>query len=306
MADIKRAVAIGFFDGVHIGHAALLEKTKQRAAEYGVKPSVVSFDVHPDNLVFGGEVKLISSSAGREEMIKRLFGIEDVVFLHFDRRLMHMPWQDFVDALIEELGVSWIVAGHDFRFGNMGEGNAEKLGSYCAQLGIGCDIIPPVTLDGRLVSSTYIRELLENGDIERANRFLGHAHSLCDTVRSGCHLGSRLGAPTINMRFPYGVLVPRHGVYATKVCLENGEEHIAVTNIGLRPTAGGDGTVSVESHLLDYSGNLYGEHVRVDFYSFIRPEMLFDDLEALSLRIREDSAIAKEYFKKTNTDSTSG
>jgi len=306
MTDQKRVVAIGFFDGVHIGHAALLEKTKQRALERGAVPSVLSFDVHPDNLVLGGEVKLINSSAGREDIIKRLFGIDDVIFLHFDRRLMQMPWKDFIDAIVKELSVSWIVVGHDFSFGNRGEGNAQRLSTYCAELGIGCDIIPPVTLDGRIVSSTYIRALLEDGEIEQANRFLGHPHTLCDTVRHGCHLGSRLGAPTINMSFPTGVLVPRYGVYATRVCLDTGEEYFAVTNVGVRPTTGSSEGVSVESHLLDYSGDLYGRHVRVEFYSFLRPERKFDDLSELSRQIAADADEARIYFCGDNTGSTIG
>ena len=219
MNEIKRVVAIGFFDGVHIGHAALLERTKQRAAESGAIPSVVSFDVHPDNLVFGGEVKLINSALGREDLIQRLYGIENVVFLHFNRHLMTMPWDEFIASLREELNISHIVVGHDFCFGYKGEGTAEKLRDYCAGHGLGCDVIPPVTLDGRVVSSTYIRGLIENGEMEEAGRYLGHPHILTDTVHSGYHLGSKLGAPTINMYFPEGVLVPRHGVYATRVCL---------------------------------------------------------------------------------------
>jgi len=165
MGEIKRAVAIGFFDGVHIGHAALLEKTKQRAQETGAIPSVVSFDVHPDNLVRGGEVKLINSAIGREDIIRRLFGIDNVVFLHFNRHMMQMSWEEFIAQLIEELSISHIVVGYDFCFGYRGEGTAEKLKDYCAGRGIGCDIIPAVQLDGKTVSSSLILKLIENGDM---------------------------------------------------------------------------------------------------------------------------------------------
>ena len=298
MAEIKRAVAIGFFDGVHIGHAALLEKTKQRAAESGAKPSVVSFDIHPDNLVFGGEVKLINSALGREDLIRRLFGIDNVVFLHFNRHLMTMPWETFIRSLVEELNISHIVVGHDFSFGYKGEGTAEKLRAYCAENGLGCDVIPAVTLDGRTVSSTYIRTLIEGGKMEEARRYLGHPHILTDTVHSGYHLGSKLGAPTINMFFPQGVLVPRHGVYATRVCLEDGESYAAVTNVGVRPTTGSENRVSVESHLLDYSGNLYGRQARVEFYSFMRSEVKFASFEELSAQIARDAERAKLYFEE--------
>lgn len=296
MSDRKRAIALGFFDGVHLGHAELLNRTKERAAEIGAISSVLSFDVHPDNLVFGHEVPLINDCMGREDIIRRLFGIDDVIFIHFNRQVMCMPWQEFIDSLISELNVGWIVVGHDFCFGHRGEGTAEKLKVYCAERGLGCDIITAVTLDGRIISSTYIRTLISTGNISEANRFLGHPHTLSDTVRSGYHLGRKLGTPTINMFFPDGVLVPKHGVYAAKVCLEDGSSHISVTNVGVRPTVSNDERVSVESHLLDYSGNLYGKHARVEFYEFLRDERKFDDVEALSEQIHNDTECARRYF----------
>lgn len=299
MSEIKRAIALGFFDGVHLGHAALLEMTKRRAAEINAIPSVLSFDVHPDTLVFNKEVPLINSALGREEIIRRCFGIDNVVFIHFNKHVMHMPWEEFIDSLVHELNIGWIVVGHDFCFGYRGEGTAPRLKAYCEQRGIGCDIIPAVTVDGRVVSSTYIRELIANGDIEQANRLLGHPHSLADTVHSGYHLGTKMGTPTINMFFPEGVLVPRHGVYATRVYLEGGTNYVAVTNVGVRPTVSDDNRVSVESFLLDYSGNLYGRQARVDFYSFIRPERKFADFEELSEQIKLDAETAREYFIKS-------
>ena len=296
MPNEKRVIALGFFDGVHIGHAALLKKTKQRAEELGAMPSVLSFDVHPDTLVFHKEVPLINSAIGREEIIRRCFGIQNVVFIHFNQHVMRMPWQEFLRSLVEELQVCHIVVGHDFCFGYRGEGTAERLKSYCAENGLGCDVIPPVLLDGQIVSSTHIRELIRNGQIEEANRWLGHPHTLSDTVHSGYHLGRKLGSPTINMFFPDGVLVPRHGVYATKVFLENGQSYIAVTNVGVRPTVSEENRVSVESHLLDYSGNLYGRQARLEFYSFMRDEIKFDSFEALSEQIRLDAENARAYF----------
>ena len=295
---IKRSIALGFFDGVHIGHGALLRRVNERAAEIGATPSVLSFDVHPDTLVFGKEVKLLNSALGREEIIRRCYGIDNVVFIHFNQHTMRMPWQEFADSLVEELSAAWIVVGHDFCFGYRGEGTAEKLKAYCAERGIGCDIIPPVMLDGRIVSSSYIRTLVADGDMEQARRYLGHPHTLLDTVHSGYHLGTKMGAPTINMRFPDGVIVPRHGVYAAKVYLEDGSEHVAVTNVGVRPTVSTEGRVSVESHMLHYSGNLYGRQARLDFYAFLRPEQQFVDFEELSAQIRRDAEAAGAYFEK--------
>ena len=296
MAEIKRAIALGFFDGVHIGHGELMKRTKQRAAELGAMPSVLSFDVHPDTLVFGREVPLINSAIGREEIIRRCYGIENVVFIHFNRHVMQMDWRDFLEDLIRDLQICHIVVGHDFCFGYKGLGTAARLQDYCAEHGLGCDVIPPVMLDGQIVSSTHIRELIAAGQIEEANRWLGHPHTLADTVHSGYHLGRKLGTPTINMFFPHGVVVPRHGVYASKVFLESGESYIAVTNVGVRPTVSSDDRVSVESHLLDYSGNLYGRQARVEFYAFLREEIKFESFEALSRQIHRDAEAAKAYF----------
>lgn len=296
MVNNKRTVAIGFFDGIHVGHAALLNKTKERADEIGATPSVLTFDVHPDSLVFNKDVPLINSPNGRESIIQREFGIDNVVFIHFNQKVMHMDWKEFVDEIIRELSVAWIVVGHDFCFGYKGMGTAERLKEYCKELGIGCDIIPAVCRDGVTVSSTIIRKLIENGEIEKANEYLGHAHTLEDTVRSGYHLGSKMGAPTINMRLPEGVLVPKFGVYATKVFLDDGTEHIAVTNVGVRPTFSDDNVVSVESYIIGFSGNLYDRHVRLEFHSFLRPERKFDTQEELSEQIKTDAANAKKFF----------
>lgn len=296
MTELRRAIALGFFDGVHLGHGELLKKTIERAHEINAMPSVLSFDVHPDTLVFKSDIKLISSAADREEIIRRCYGIDNVVFLHFNRHMMCMPWREFVDAISAQLNVSWIVMGHDFSCGYKGEGKAELIRDYCAGLGIGCDIIPPLCVDGRVISSTWIREVISAGDMETARKLLGHPHSLSDTVHSGYHLGHKLGTPTINMFFPDGVLIPRFGVYASKVYIDGTSYH-AVTNIGIRPTIDNDSRVSVESHLLNYSGNLYGRQARVEFYKFLRPETKFKNFEALSEQIRRDSAAAGKYFE---------
>lgn len=294
----KHTVSVGFFDGVHVGHAALLEMTKRRALETASIPTVLSFDVHPDTLVLGKSVPLIISAEGREEKIRRCFGIENTVFIRFNYSLMSMHWREFADLLVSEMNVSHIVVGNDFTFGSRGEGNAQKLLEYCNAFSVGCDIIPPVIIDNRVVSSTYIRTLLESGRIEEANRHLGFPHSLIDNVRSGYRLGQKIGSPTINMAFQAGVLVPAHGVYATRVYLDTGESYDAVTNIGVRPTVRKNDAVGVETHLLDFQGNLYNRTIRLDFHSFIRPEREFASVEELSAQISTDIDRARMFFKK--------
>lgn len=292
----KKVMALGFFDGIHIGHAALMNMIIKRAREYDVEPAVLTFDVHPDSLVFKKNVPLINSADDRERILSRCFGIDDVVVVHFSQSVMHMDWKVFIDELIDDLDLCHIVVGHDFKFGYKGLGTAEKLEEYCAQRGVGCDIIPPVCKDGVIVSSTLIRGLIESGEIEKANEYLGRPHTLTDVVRSGYHLGTQMGTPTINMRFPDGVIIPRHGVYAAKAYVD-GEEYMSVTNVGVRPTVSEDGGVNVESFLLDFTGNLYGRLVRLDFYKFMRPERKFDDIDELAAQIKHDAESTREYFE---------
>ena len=296
MNDPGRAVALGFFDGLHLGHAALLRKVSERAVETAAIPTVVTFDVHPDTLVFGKEVPLINSSVEREDIIRRIYGIDSTIFLHFNRSLMQMPWDSFLASVVQELNMKAIVVGHDFSFGYRGEGKPDLLQRWCKERGILCDVIPAVCVDGRVVSSTEIRSLLENGEIEEANRLLGHPHMLSDVIHSGYHLGAKLGSPTINMVFPAGVVIPRHGVYAARVYLDDGTDYIAVTNIGVRPTVSKSDRVSVESHLLDFDGNLYGRHARVEFHHFQRPEQKFESIEALSRQIQSDAEETRRWF----------
>lgn len=292
----KKVMALGFFDGIHIGHAALMNMIIKRAREYDAEPAVLTFDVHPDSLVFKKNVPLINSADDRERILSRCFGIDDVVVVHFSQSVMHMDWKVFIDELIDDMDLCHIVVGHDFKFGYKGLGTAEKLKEYCAQRGVGCDIIPPVCKDGVIVSSTLIRGLIESGEIEKANEYLGRPHTLTDVVRSGYHLGTQMGTPTINMRFPDGVIIPRHGVYAAKAYVD-GEEYMSVTNVGVRPTVSEDGGVNVESFLLNYTGNLYGRLVRLDFYKFMRPERKFDDIDELAAQIKHDAESAREYFE---------
>ena len=193
-----------------------------------------------------------------------------------------------------------MVAGHDFHFGYKGEGNPERLRALCGQLGIGCDIIPKVEKDHITISSTYIRTLIAQGEMERANQFLGHPHTLTDTVAHGKKLGSTLGFPTVNLHFQPGVLVPAHGVYATRVYFENGESRPAVTNIGVRPTVDDGDRVTVEGYILDFHGDLYGQTIRMEFYKRLRGERKFDSLEALKAEVMHNAQQTKEYFDRQN------
>jgi len=303
MQTEKRVIALGFFDGVHLGHGALLRRVGEKAAELGAVPAAVTFDTHPENLILKTPaVPLLSSPLDRAELMRRFYGIREVIVAHFDERMMHMPWREFVtDYLAGEHGAVHLVAGHDFHFGYKGEGNPERLQALCGELGIGCDIIPKVVQDHITISSTYIRTLVAQGEMERAGEFLGHPHTLTDRVAHGKKIGgSALGFPTVNLRVPAGVIVPAFGVYATRVWFD-GQCRNGVTNVGVRPTVeDNDGRVTVESYILDFDGDLYGHEIRVEFFKRLRGERRFPSLEALANEIGRNADQTRAYFRSLN------
>lgn len=297
--ETKRVIALGFFDGVHIGHGALLSLCVQRAKELGAVPTAFTFDTHPSALILKAPVPLLSTPSDRAGLMRRVYGIRDVILAHYDERMMKTPWREFItDYLVGENGAVHLVAGHDFHFGYRGEGDPRRLVELCGELGLGCDIVPKVEKEGITVSSTYIRTLVAQGEMDRAVHFLGHPHVLTGTVRHGKRLGSALGFPTVNLTIPAGVLSPAHGVYAAKVVLEDGESYTAVTNVGVRPTVDDGDAVTVESWLLDFDGDLYGQELRVEFHTYLRPERKFGTLEELREQVLADAGAARKFFTK--------
>ena len=294
----ERVIALGFFDGVHLGHAALLRRTVEEATRRGVTPAVFTFDRPPKEVVTGVPCPLIASPEDRKGLLEREFGIKDVLMVPFDREMMTTPWDEFVTKiLVERYHAVHLVAGHDHHFGHKNQGSPELLVEKCAELGLGCDIIPKVELDGITVSSTYIRSLVGMGQMARAERYLGHPRVLTQEVRHGRRIGHTIGVPTINLVVPPHVLVPSHGVYVTRVFLPDGESYPAVTNVGTRPTVNNGTDITVEPWLLGFDGNLYGARVRVEFHKRLRDEIRFDSLDALRDQIQKDAKATMEYFE---------
>lgn len=291
----KRILALGFFDGVHLGHGALLKACRDLADQMGCVAGAVTFTSHPDALVSGKAPELINTPADREKVMREQYHMDCVIPLTFDRAMMTMPWQDFFAMLVEQYGAVGLVCGHDFHFGNRGAGNATILRDACEKAGMGCVVIPEQKLEGVTISSTYIRTLLEAGNMSRAARYLGHPHFLTGTVVGGRHLGHKLGFPTANLLLPEGVVCPKHGVYAGKAKV-GGSEYTAVTNVGSRPTVEGH-QVRAESWLLDFDGDLYGQEITLEFYQFLRPERKFDSLEELRTAVLLDAEHTREFFE---------
>lgn len=301
MNQKKRVIALGFFDGVHNGHGALLSAVRQAADRLDATATAFTFDRHPGSVMTGETVPLLSTVEDRAWLMRRYYGIQEVAVANF-QGMMRMDWASFVeDYLIRDLGCVHVVAGHDFHFGYLGKGNPQRLMEKCRALGVGCEVVDKVEQDAITVSSTYIRTLIAQGEMARATQFLGHPHILSGRVAHGNKLGGSLGFPTANLRIPEGIIVPAFGVYATRVCF-NQSEYLAVTNVGVRPTIqNNDGRVTVEGFLLDFSGDLYDREVQVEFHHRLRGEEKFPDLQALAQEVRRNADQTRTYFQRLET-----
>lgn len=301
--DAKRAIALGFFDGVHCGHRALMDMAVRRAKENGAISSVFTFDVHPDTVITGNPVPLITSNADRGAEIRRFGGVDEVIFARFDDKLRNMDWRDFIhELLIKQFNACWIITGENNSFGYRGLGRPAGLMEECRKAGIGCDIIPSVRLDDIVVSSTYIRQQIAAGNMERAQQFLGHPYTIAGAVLHGRRIGRTIGIPTVNLALPEEMQAPPFGVYASKVVVDD-KSYVAATNIGRRPTFHDGDIPTVEPHLLDFDGDLYGRFIRVELYHYVRPEREFRDPNELKQAIQGDIEYIRGFFdEKDRTD----
>lgn len=282
-------IALGFFDGVHLGHGALLNHTTRLAMFYDAVPTVLTFDRDPGK---GGG--LLTSVSDRCDLIRRRYGIEQVLVLPFDDTLRQTPWDVFLQTLVIEREAVCFVCGWDYRFGHGGEGTPALLKEYCTGHGLGCAVVPQMKLDGKTVSSSLLRQLVADGDMEQAAYFYGHPHTLSGTVVHGQRLGRTLGTPTANIAYTDGILLPQYGVYAVRAVVEE-TAYIGVCNVGSRPTVAGK-NATVEVWLPGQSLELYGKTVRVEFFKKLRDEQRFPSLQALQQQILLDASQAEAYF----------
>ncbi|MCB9914725.1 MAG: riboflavin biosynthesis protein RibF [Planctomycetes bacterium] len=290
-------VSVGVFDGVHLGHQAILAANARRAAELDALPTVVTFADHPKTVLLGRAPRTLTSLAHRLRLFERA-GVEHTLVLPFDEALRRTSAQAFLDELLlRGLGARSFVLGFDSKFGADREGTPEWL----ASLGHDVRVVPKVDVARRAVSSTAIREAVELGDLAGAGDMLGRRVGLLGEVVRGAQLGRTLGFPTANLD-PHHELHPPVGVYACRARLVRGAHGEpagrtwdAVCNIGFRPTVDGTPAASplVEVHLFDFDGDLYGRHLEVEFVARLRGEQRFPDVEALRRQIERDAALAR-------------
>lgn len=278
------AIALGMFDGVHIGHRAVL----QSAIDSGFKSLAVTFDSLP--FKNGG---ILMTPQIKEESLKA-FGIDEVRFLNFEE-VKDLAPLEFLERLCHKYKVGKIVCGFNYRFGRKAEGTTQFLREYCEERGIIFDEIPPVTQSDRPVSSTLIKELLNNGEAEEAEKLLTTPFYFKAVVENGDHRGRTIDFPTTNQRYPENYVRLKNGVYQTVVVID-GVEYDGVTNIGTRPTYPTD-NITAETYILNYSGNCYGKEIKLEVIKFLRDEKKFGSLDELKRAISENVRYVRENSK---------
>ncbi len=293
------ATALGNFDGVHLGHRELIKKTVQTArtkTSQGIplKSAVFTFSNHPRNLIPGAKpIKNIIYSSEKAELIESL-GVDYLFDIEFTEEIMKLSPEDYVKKLIvEKFNVAEVFCGFNYRYGYRAEGNSELLTSLGAKYGFRVNRIEPVTVDGEVVSSTLIRELIKSGDIDECDKFLGRNYEIGGEVVVGNRLGKSLGFPTSNIMIDDDMVTPPNGVYVTYL-VYNGARYPSITNVGVRPTVG-EFKKNMETHIFNFDRELYGKYIKIEFLEMMRPEVKFSSLEELKAEIVRNCIDAKKY-----------
>ena len=296
--EYSTVVALGFFDGVHIGHKQVINTCINNCDENS-KSVVFTFKESPHNTLSKTKKPLLTNNEQKFEHIEKL-GVDEIFCVDFES-VMDLSADEFVrDILSDKLNAKCVVTGFNYRFSKGGKADADELAKLCAKYNIRTIKCEPVVFKGESVSSTRIRQCIANGDIQAANAMLGYDFVIDTHVRSGNHIGTKINSPTINQRLHTDVVVPKLGVYATMVTVK-GKTYIGATNIGTHPTVGQCEPVC-ETHLLSYDGaDIYGESVQTKLVCFVRAEQKFDGIDELVAQIEKDTKTIEDFFKNKST-----
>lgn len=289
------AVTLGKFDGLHLGHQLLLDQVKSFKNQ-GYSSVMFSFLYHPCTLFSEKEFELIYNEEEKLAKVKKS-GLDVLISYPFTEDTRSIEPEDFIkEILIDKLDAKVIVVGNDFRFGRQRRGDIQLLKQYEKTYGYKLIACEKRKNKDYVISSSVIRRELKEGNIEAANAMLGQPYSITGEVMHGRRIGRTLGMPTTNILPPPNKLLPPCGVYASKILID-ASYHTGVTNIGYKPTVGGENRKGVETYIFDFDQDLYGREIEVALYHYIRPEMKFDSLEELRLKMQGDILTAKSYFQ---------
>ncbi|HYP52384.1 MAG TPA: bifunctional riboflavin kinase/FAD synthetase [Pyrinomonadaceae bacterium] len=298
-AEIARptVLTLGVFDGLHLGHQLIVRTVVERARAVSAVPTVITFDPHPRAVLHPASAPPLLQTFDQKVEALGLLGVEQTIVVRFTEEFARVRAVEFLrDVVRERLQAKEVYLGRGFAFGHGREGNIELLRGVSERLGFRADEVPEVQLRGRRVSSSRIRELLSDGRVNLARRMLGRPYGVEGRVVRGAERGRTLGFPTANLR-PENRVVPRGGVYVTATLIE-GRWRRSVTNVGTRPTFERDAAASVETYVMDWSGDLYGDVVRVRFLHRLRDERKFSSLDELKTQIGRDARRAARYFER--------
>lgn len=288
-------VTLGVFDGLHLGHQLIMQTVVERARTIGAVPTVITFEPHPRALLHPESAPPLLQTFDQKIEALGVMGIEQTIVIRFDKDFAQIRAEDFLrDVIADRLHAKEVYLGRGFAFGHNREGNIDLLRTVSKSLGFFADEVAEVRLRGRRVSSSRIRELLQQGQVNVARRMLGRPYGVEGRVVRGAERGVTLGFPTANLH-PQNRVIPRSGVYVTATLID-GQWRRSVTNIGIRPTFGSDNETSVETFVMNWSGDLYGDVVRVRFLHRLREEKKFNSLDELKSQIKSDVAWAEKYF----------
>lgn len=289
-------VTIGLFDGVHLGHQAVISQIVAEARDSGLSSSVVTFDRHPADILRPGHGPLMLTVPATKEKLIKALGVDSVVIIPFTAAFAKLGADEFLSSFILPLAPFKVAVGEDFHFGKNREGDFETLSRFAEEHEFQVESIKLLFVNGEKASSSAIREHMMDGDIETARKILGRYLSFTGEVVTGEKRGRLLGFPTANINLPSYLCLPLDGVYAGYVKVD-GVSHKAVLNVGLAPTFGGRKTSLMEAFLLDFSGDLYGRPATVEFHDRIRGEVKFDNPEDLARQIADDAQKALDMLE---------
>ena len=291
--EYDTAITVGKFDGVHRGHHLLASDIISKKA-LGYKSCMITFTNSPRQKLYDDNSPSLITNNEKVYMLERA-GLDYLIECPFDERLMNTEANDFVDFLCKNLNMKYMVSGSDFTFGKKGLGDTALLKELAKNKGFEYKEISKIRINNRDISSSYIREELKEGHLDIVNDMLGYDYFVWGEVVHGAHLGTKIGIPTINIMPEKTKLVPKFGVYVTSIDFD-GRIYHGVTNVGTKPSVSDKNIVGIETHILDYKGDLYGKYVKVTFQAFLRPEMKFASVEELKLQMSKDKEVAKNYF----------
>ena len=304
-AEIQRptVLTLGVFDGLHVGHQLIMQTVVERARATGAVPTVITFDPHPRAVLHPESAPPLLQTFDQKIEGFGVLGIQQTIVIRFNKQFSGIRAQDFLtDVVKDRLHAREVYLGKGFAFGHNREGNIDLLRHVGAELGFVAGEVPEVSLRGRRVSSSKIRELLSCGQVNLARRMLGRPYGVEGRVEHGAERGQQLGFPTANLH-PQNRVIPRNGVYVTGTLID-GQWRRSVTNVGVRPTFGSGAEPSVETFVMDWSGDLYGDVVRVRFLHRLRDEKKFSSINELTAQIGKDVARANSYFQRAGTRHT--